>query len=78
MSTRPRGRMAEPPKLVSAEMAMIELVDFNEIYTQNKNVTKSAEPKKKTRRAGATKKAAAAPKKKAAKKDDAGEEKTEE
>ena len=62
----------------AAEMAMIELVDFNEIYTQNKNVTKTAEPKKKTRRAGATKKAAAAPKKKAAKKDDAAEEKTEE
>ena len=62
----------------AAEMAMIELVDFNEIYTQNKNVTKTAEPKKKTRRAGATKKAAAAPKKKAAKKGDASEEKTEE
>ena len=61
----------------AAEMAMIELVDFNEIYTQNKNV-KTAEPKKKTRRAGATKKAAAAPKKKAAKKDDSAEEKTEE
>src|SRR5580704_10772485 len=62
----------------AAEMAMIELVDFNEIYTQNKNVAKTAEPKKKTRRAGATKKAAAAPKKKAAKKDDSAEEKTEE
>ena len=62
----------------AAEMAMIELVDFNEIYTQNKNV-KTAEPKKKTRRAGgATKKAAAAPKKKAAKKGDSAEEKTEE
>jgi large subunit ribosomal protein L17 len=61
----------------AAEMAMIELVDFNEIYTQNKNA-KTVEPKKKTRRAGATKKAAAAPKKKAAKKDDAAEEKTEE
>ena len=68
----------------AAEMAMIELVDFNEIYTQNKNVTKTAEPKKKTRRAGGTKKAAAAeapekkaPKKKAAKKDEA-EDKTEE
>jgi len=35
----------------AAEMAMIELVDFNEIYTQNKNTAKSAEPKKKTRRA---------------------------
>jgi len=61
----------------AAEMAMIELVDFNEIYTQNKNV-KTAEPKKKTRRAGGTKKAAAAPKKKAAKKGDDAEEKTEE
>ena len=62
----------------AAEMAMIELVDFNEIYTQNKNA-KTVEPKKKTRRAGATKKAAAAPKKKVAKKgDDAAEEKTEE
>ncbi len=63
----------------SAEMAMIELVDFNEIYTQNKNTAKTAEPKKKTRRAGGTTaKKAAAPKKKAAKKDDAAEEKTEE
>ena len=62
----------------AAEMAMIELVDFNEIYTQNKNAKTAAEPKKKTRRAGATKKAAAAPKKKAAKKGDSAEEKTEE
>ena len=61
----------------AAGMAMIELVDFNEIYTQNKNA-KTVEPKKKTRRAGATKKAAAAPKKKAAKKGDDAEEKTEE
>jgi len=46
----------------AAEMALIELVDFNEIYTQNKNTAKTAEPKKKTRRssgAGTTKKAAA-------------------
>jgi large subunit ribosomal protein L17 len=42
----------------SAEMAMIELVDFNETYTQNKNAAKAAEPKKRTRRAGGTKKAA--------------------
>ena len=62
----------------AAEMAMIELVDFNEIYTQNKNTAKATEPKKKTRRAGGTAKKAAAPKKKAAKKDDAAEEKTEE
>ena len=62
----------------AAEMAMIELVDFNDIYTQNKNTAKTAEPKKKTRRAGGTSaKKAAAPKKKAAKKDDA-EDKTEE
>ncbi len=56
----------------AAEMAMIELVDFNDSYTQNKNAAKSAEPKKKTRRAGGTKKAtgtkAAAEKKPAAKK----------
>lgn len=43
----------------AAEMALIELVDFNEVYTQNKNKAKSAEPKKKTRRSTATKKAAA-------------------
>lgn len=42
----------------SAEMAMIELVDFNDSYTQNKNVGKAAEPKKKTRRAGGAKKTA--------------------
>jgi len=47
----------------AAEMAMIELVDFNEIYTQNKNAAKTSEPKKKTRRTsgGAKKKAAAKP-----------------
>jgi large subunit ribosomal protein L17 len=48
----------------AAEMAMIELVDFNDLYTQNKNTAKAAEPKKKTRRAGGTAKKAAAPKKK--------------
>ncbi|HOY41353.1 MAG TPA: 50S ribosomal protein L17 [Chitinophagales bacterium] len=42
----------------AAEMAIMELVDFNEVYT-NKS-TKVAEPKKKTRRAGAAKKAEAA------------------
>jgi len=44
-----------------AEMALIELVDFNEVYTQNKNAGKVTETKKKTRRAGkkpAAKKAA--------------------
>jgi len=43
----------------AAEMAMIELVDFNEIYSQNKNAAKSTEGKKKTRRSGAAKKSAA-------------------
>jgi large subunit ribosomal protein L17 len=42
----------------AAEMAMIELVDFNEIYSQNKNTAKATEPKKRTRRAGTTKKKA--------------------
>lgn len=41
----------------NAEMAMIELVDFNEIY--GKGVSEAAEPAKKTRRAGGKKKAAA-------------------
>jgi large subunit ribosomal protein L17 len=39
----------------NAEKAMIELVDFNEIY--GKGVEKAAEPAKKTRRSRATKKA---------------------
>jgi large subunit ribosomal protein L17 len=38
----------------NAEKAMIELVDFNEIY--GKTVAKAAEPAKKTRRAGGAKK----------------------
>ena len=42
----------------NAEKAMIELVDFNEIY--GNAVEKAAEPDKKTRRAGAKKKAEAA------------------
>lgn len=41
----------------AAEMAMIELVDFNETYTQNKNAAKATEPKKRTRRSGGGKKA---------------------
>ena len=41
----------------NAEIAMIELVDFNEIY--GKGTAKSAEPAKKTRRAGGGKKKAA-------------------
>ncbi len=43
----------------AAEMALIELVDFNETYTQNKNTAKATEPKKKTRRAGGAKKSTA-------------------
>ena len=52
----------------NAELAMIELVDINEIY--GKGTAKAAEPAKKTRRAGGTKK-------KAAKADEAKEETTE-
>ena len=40
----------------NAEIAMIELVDFNEIY--GKGVTAASEPAKKTRRAGGAKKKA--------------------
>jgi large subunit ribosomal protein L17 len=61
----------------SAEMALIELVDFNDSYTQNKNAAKATEPKKRTRR-GAGAKKAAAPKKKAAKAETTEEEKAEE
>ena len=39
----------------NAEMAMIELVDFNEIY--GKGISEAAEPVKKTRRSGGRKKA---------------------
>jgi large subunit ribosomal protein L17 len=42
----------------NAEMAMIELVDFNEIY--GKNIGTAAEPAKKTRRSGGAGKAKAA------------------
>lgn len=42
----------------NAETAMIELVDFNEVY--GKTVAKAAEPAKKTRRSGGGKKKAAA------------------
>ena len=42
----------------NAEKAMIELVDFNEIY--GKSATAAAEPAKKTRRSRAPKKAEAA------------------
>jgi len=43
----------------NAEKAMIELVDFNEIY--GKSAAQAAEPAKKTRRSRSTKKAEAAP-----------------
>jgi len=59
----------------ASEIAMIELVDFNEIY--GKGITKAAEPAKKTRRSGGKKKAegdaeatTATPKTKKAKGDD--------
>lgn len=44
----------------NAEMAMIELVDFNEIYGKGVSAASAAEPVKKTRRAGGKKKADAA------------------
>ncbi len=43
----------------NAEIAMIELVDFNEIYGKGISATTAAEPAKKTRRAGGAKKKAA-------------------
>ena len=65
----------------AAEIAMIELVDFNEIYGKGVAKDAAAEPAKKTRRSGSKKKAdeaggtseveaATAPKKKASKADD--------
>src|ERR1700712_3165843 len=42
----------------NAEMAMIELVDFNEIYGKGVTKTEAAEPAKKTRRSGGAKKKA--------------------
>ena len=41
----------------AAEIAMIELVDFNEIYGKGVGVAAVAEPAKKTRRSGVKKKA---------------------
>ncbi len=41
----------------NAEIAMIELVDFNEIYGNGISTNAAAEPVKKTRRAGSKKKA---------------------
>lgn len=43
----------------NAELAMIELVDFNEIYGKGVEKAVAAEPAKKTRRAGGAKKKAA-------------------
>ena len=43
----------------NAEIAMIELVDFNEIYGKGISAATFAEPAKKTRRAGGKKKATA-------------------
>jgi large subunit ribosomal protein L17 len=60
VASRPGGytRVIKLGKRVgdNAEVAMIELVDFNEIY--GKHITKAAEPAKKTRRAGGAKKKA--------------------
>ncbi|MEO6547333.1 MAG: 50S ribosomal protein L17 [Ferruginibacter sp.] len=42
----------------AAEVAMIELVDFNEIYGRGVNTVEAAEPAKKTRRSGGKKKTA--------------------
>ena len=39
----------------NAEMAMIELVDFNEIYGKSVDAAATAEPAKKTRRSGGAK-----------------------
>ena len=60
----------------NAETAMIELVDFNEIY--GKGVAKAAEPAKKTRRAGGTRKKADAKAEEAAPATEAPEASTEE
>ncbi len=43
----------------AAELAMIELVDFNEVYGKGTASAASAEPAKKTRRGGGRKKASA-------------------
>ena len=59
----------------NAELAMIELVDFNEIY--GKGTEAAAEPAKKTRRSGGKKKAAEATETPAAETEVSGEENTE-
>jgi large subunit ribosomal protein L17 len=43
----------------AAELALIELVDFNEVYGKGSAAATAAEPAKKTRRGGGRKKAAA-------------------
>ena len=59
----------------NAEIAMIELVDFNDIY--GKGISAAAEPAKKTRRAGGAKKKAGAAEAAATDTPEATEEKTE-
>ena len=60
----------------AAEMAMVELVDFNEIYTNNKTAT-GATAKPKTRRSRAKKTATAKETKTETKKEEGGEGKAE-
>jgi len=45
----------------NAELALIEMVDFNKIYGKGTTAATAAEPVKKTRRSGAKKKASAQP-----------------
>lgn len=61
----------------NAERAMIELVDFNEVYVQGGVDQAAAAGAKKTRRSGGRKKASAKPADEAAKSDEAPEDKGE-